>query len=68
MQAGKGIKKQVLGGVLVGLGVITTLLSRVIGFELDVFYPVISAVGACLLLVGTLQRRTRPKEKRLSRS
>lgn len=51
-----GIKKQVLGGVLCLLGVITALLSRFIGFELDVFYVVISVIGACLMLYGTLQR------------
>jgi len=58
MKAGKGIKKQVLGGMLIALGAITTLLSRVIGFELDVFYLVISVVGACLALFGSLQRRS----------
>ncbi len=60
MAAGKGLKKQVLGVVLIGLGAITTLLSRVIGFELDVFYLVISAVGAGLILVGVLQKRSMP--------
>lgn len=60
MAAGKGLKKQVLGGVLVGLGAITTLLSRIIGFELDVFYLVISAVGAGLILAGVLQKKSVP--------
>jgi len=58
MKLDKGIKKQVLGGVLIALGAITTLLSRVVGFELDVFYPVISAVGAGLVLIGSLQKRS----------
>ena len=60
MAAGKGLKKQVLGGVLVSLGAITTLLSRIIGFELDVFYLVISAIGAGLILAGVLQKRSVP--------
>lgn len=58
MKAGKGFKKQVFGGVLIGLGAITTLLSRVIGFELDIFYLIISVVGAGLLLIGALQKRS----------
>ena len=58
MKAGKGLKKQVLGGVFIGLGAITTLLSRVIGFELDIFYLVISVIGAGLVLIGSLQKRS----------
>ncbi|VAW95855.1 hypothetical protein MNBD_GAMMA20-2432 [hydrothermal vent metagenome] len=58
MKAGKGLKKQVLGVVLISLGAITTLLSRVIGFELDIFYLVISVVGAGLVLIGSLQKRS----------
>lgn len=52
----KGIKKQVFGGVLCCLGIITALLSRTIGFELDAFYVVISIVGAGLFLYGAMQR------------
>lgn len=52
----RGIKKQVLGGMLVCLGAVTALLARVIGFELDIFYVVISAIGAGLFLYGTLQK------------
>lgn len=58
MKAGKGLKKQVLGGAFIGLGAITTLLSRVIGFELDIFYLVISVIGAGLVLIGSLQKRS----------
>ena len=54
--APRGIKKQVLGGVLVCLGAITALLSRVIGFELDVFYVLISIIGAGLFLYGAIQK------------
>jgi len=54
--APRGIKKQVLGGVLVCLGAITALLSRVIGFELDVFYVLISVIGAGLFLYGAIQK------------
>ncbi|MCF6363180.1 MAG: hypothetical protein L3J88_07515 [Gammaproteobacteria bacterium] len=43
--------------MLIGLGAITTLLSRVTGFELDIFYLVISVVGASLVLIGVLQKR-----------
>lgn len=51
-----GLKKQVLGGMLVCLGAVTALLSRVIGFELDIFYVVIGVVGVGLFLYGTLQK------------
>jgi len=54
--APRGIKKQVLGGVLVCLGAITALLSRVIGFELDVFYFLISVIGVGLFLYGAIQK------------
>lgn len=52
----KGIKKQVLGGMLVCLGAITALLAKTIGFELDIFYVVISIIGGCLFLYGTMQK------------
>lgn len=52
----KGIKKQVFGGVLFCLGVVTALLSRTIGFELDIFYVVIGIAGAGLFLYGSIQR------------
>lgn len=52
----KGIKKQVLGGMLVCLGAVTALLARIIGFELDIFYIVISIIGVGLFLYGTLQK------------
>lgn len=52
----KGIKKQVLGGMLACLGAITALLARIIGFELDNFYVVISIIGGCLFLYGTIQK------------
>lgn len=52
----RGIKQQVFGGVLFCLGVITALLARVIGFELDIFYVAISVVGVCLFLYGAMQR------------
>ena len=52
----KGIKKQVLGGVLFCLGAMTALLARTIGFELDIFYVLISIVGAGLFLYGAIQK------------
>jgi len=51
----KGIKKQVLGGVLLCLGIITALLSAAIGFELDVFYVVIGIFGVGLFVYGSIQ-------------
>ncbi len=48
---------QVLGGVLLCLGAMTTLLVGAIGFELDNFYVVISIIGAGLFLHGTIQKR-----------
>ena len=63
----KGIKKQVLGGMLVCLGAMTALLAGVIGFELDIFYVVISVIGACLFLYGTLQKnRSESMTRRIS--
>ena len=53
----KGIKKQVLGGMLFCLGAMTVLLARTMGFELDIFYVVISIIGAGLFLYGTLQKK-----------
>ncbi len=49
----KGLKIQVFGGALLALGAVTAILARVIGFELDPFYMVISAVGILLFLYGT---------------
>jgi len=53
----KGLKKQVLGGVLFCVGVMTVLLARTIGFELDIFYVVISMIGTGLFLYGAIQKR-----------
>lgn len=53
----KGIKKQVLGGMLVCLGAITALLAKTIGFELDIFYVVISIIGGCLFMYGAIQKK-----------
>lgn len=55
IMAVKRLKQQVFGGVLFSLGVMTALLSRVIGFELDIFYVVISFAGAGILLYGVIQ-------------
>ena len=51
----KAIKMQVLGGILFCLGAMTALLAKTIGFELDIFYVVISIIGACLFLYGAIQ-------------
>lgn len=56
-----GIKKQVLGGMLVCLGAVTALLARILGFELDIFYVVISVIGVCLLLYGAIQKKQQEK-------
>ncbi len=52
----KAMRKQIFGCMLVGLGSITAILSRIIGFELDAFYIVISIAGASLFLYGTFQK------------
>ena len=41
---------------LFGLGTVTALLSNIIGFELDIFYIVISIIGVGLFLYGAAQR------------
>ena len=48
---------QVLGGMLFCLGVMTALLAGMIGFELDIFYVVISIIGAGLFLYGAIQKK-----------
>lgn len=47
---------QVLGGMLFCLGAMTALLAGMIGFELDIFYVVISIIGAGLFLYGVIQK------------
>lgn len=42
--------------VLFSLGTVTALLSNIIGFELDIFYIVISIIGASLFLYGAIQK------------
>ena len=58
MSPPKGVKIQVLGGVLFSLGVMTALLSRIIGFELDIFYVVISIIGVGLFLYGAVLKKS----------
>jgi hypothetical protein len=58
MSPPKGVKMQVLGGVLFCLGAMTALLSRIIGFELDIFYVVISIIGAGLFLYGGILKKS----------
>ncbi len=54
----KRLKKQVFGGVLIGLGVINAILARIIGFELDIFYVILGATGAFIFLYGSIQNNT----------
>lgn len=54
--APKGTKQLVLGAVLVGLGLLTVLLSRTLGFETDSFYGLIGVAGFVLMLIGTVRR------------
>lgn len=61
-EAPKGTKQLVMGGVLVGLSLLTVLLSRMLGFELDPFYGAIGILGAGFFLVGAV--RTRSGDKR----
>lgn len=53
----KGMKLKVFGVVLVCLGAITALLARTVGFELNIFYVVISAIGACTFVYGSLYKK-----------
>lgn len=57
MPAPDGLKKQVFGLVLVALGVGTALLSKILGFELDSFYIVITVIGIGLFIYGQGQNR-----------
>lgn len=52
------MKKQVFGGALLCLGAMTALLAGTIGFELDMFYVVISTIGAGLFLYGAMQKKS----------
>jgi len=52
----RGVKKQAFGIVLVSLGIITALLSKVLGFELDIFYIVITVFGICLFAYGFIEK------------
>ena len=54
----KGMKKQVFGIVLLVLCVITALLARVIGFELDISYIAIGVIGIFFFLYGSIQKKT----------
>lgn len=58
------MKKQVLGIVLLTLSLITALLARFIGFELDISYIVIGVIGICLFLYGSIQKKNRLANKR----
>lgn len=55
-EAPKGTKQLVLGGVLAGLGLLTVLLSRTLGFELDSFYGAIGIIGIGLFLIGAVRK------------
>ena len=54
----KGMKMKVFGVVLICLGAITALLARTIGFELNIFYVVISVIGACMFVYGSVHDKT----------
>ena len=59
----KGTKQLVLGGVLAGLVLLTVLLSRALGFELDPFYGVIGVAGVALILFGAVRKETDGKRR-----
>lgn len=64
----KGIKKKVFGGVLVCLGAVIALSARIIGFELDPFYVVISLIGGCIFVYGAIQKKQEePTQHQLTR-
>ncbi len=54
----KGVKKQVFGGVLIGLGVINAILAELIGYELDGFYIVLGVTGVLIFIYGTRKNNT----------
>ncbi len=54
----KRLKKQVFGGVLIGLGVINAILARIIGFELDIFYVILGSIGVFIFLYGSIHNNT----------
>jgi hypothetical protein len=54
----KGMKMKVFGVVLICLGAITALLAKTIGFELSIFYVVISVIGVCMFVYGSLHDKT----------
>ncbi len=54
----KGLKKQVFGGVLIGLGVINAILAGLSGYELDSFYIILVATGVFIFLYGCIQNNT----------
>ncbi len=54
----RAMRKRIFGCMLLGLGGITAILARLIGFELDAFYVVISITGAGLFLYGTFQQHS----------
>jgi len=54
----KGIKKQVLGGVLLFLGVTVSVLDITLGTGIDIFYIVLTAIGISLLIFGTVQNKS----------
>jgi len=60
-EAPKGTKQLVMGGVLVGLGLLTALLSRMLGFELDPFYGAIGILGTVFFLIGAVRKESGEK-------
>ena len=53
----QGFKKQVFGCVLFVIGVINTVMDRIAGIELDLFYIFLGAVGVCLFVYGTIRKK-----------
>jgi len=58
-RAPKGMKMRIFGIVLLCLSAVTALLARTVGFELNVFYIVIAAAGACMFAYGSILARTK---------
>lgn len=55
--AQQGFKKQVFGGVIFTISVIITVMDRIAGIELDLFYIFLGAAGVCLFVYGMIRKK-----------
>ena len=55
--APRGLKKQIFGAVLLGIGVFNVLAAAFLLYERDLFYDLLVLVGFFLFLYGFLEKR-----------